>query len=260
MINLIHADLYKIRKSIAFRVCLLVTIICSILLTIISHGLATGDMDIAVNTVSGLSDIFIMSVIGSLMAGISICSDFDSKNIHDAISCGRAAIVSSKIVVYSLIIMILVLPYAICGFVGFAMDGTFSNVLPFSTYTAMMANAPGLAIDVNGVLKALAVCFTSLLLYAARLSFCVPIAFKVRKSVVVMVIGVVFGFLVDLIINVLSKVEILEKLLKLTPFTHINVALDCTAGDLVKDIIISIVFIAIMGIITWVGFRKAEIK
>ncbi len=260
MINLIYGEFYKYRKSLALKICLLITTSCAILLGVLSNGMAKGTMEMTADSLSGLSDIFIISVLGALMAGLAICGDFDTKNIHDAISCGRRNIVISKSIGYCVIIALLTLPYAIVGFVGFVSGGEFQTSLSYSTYLSMMANPSKLAIDGTGIAKSIEVLLISIVLYTARLSFCIPLAFKVKKSVVVTVVGVVLGFLCDFFVNLLSKVPLLDTIVEYTPFSYPMLTLDMGQGELLKILCISMGFLILMIALTNLLFKKDEIK
>ncbi len=260
MINLMHAKLYELRKSMTFKVSLLVTTLCAVILAVLSNGVALGKLDVTADTASGLTDAFIISVIGSLIAGNIICSDFDNKNIHDEISRGRKAIVTSKVIIYCLVISILVLPYALVGFIGFLAQGSFSPNFNFSTYTMLMSNPQGFSITGDNIGKAILVLLVSIVLHVARLSICIPIAFKVRKSVVVTVIGVVFLFVVDFFMVMVAKISALADVVELLPYGKAVLTMDMSTGTLIKYVISSLVFINIMRVITYVGFKKSEIK
>ena len=260
MINLIHAEFYKYRKSLALKICLLITTICAVLLGVLSNGIAKGTIDMAANSLSGLSDIFIMSVLGALMAGLAICGDFESKNIHDAISCGRRNIVISKSIGFCFIIALLVLPYAIVGLIGFISQGDFQSTISYSTYLSIMSNASDLPVNGQNIAKSIEVILISIVLYAARLSFCIPLAFKVKKSVVVTVVAVVLGFLCDFFVNLLSKVPVLDTIVEYTPFSYPMLTMEMGQGQLIKILFVSIGFIGLMVLLTNVLFKKDEIK
>src|SRR5574344_2195626 len=147
MINLLHAELFKLRKSKTFKISLLVTSICALILLGISYGNAAGKCNVSSGNASGLSDVFIMSVIGALMAGVIICADFESKDIHDEIPCGRFGIVVSKSIIYSIIIMILVLPYGVISIAGFISGNNFDQMFNFSVFLNVMSNKENLTVN-----------------------------------------------------------------------------------------------------------------
>lgn len=260
MINLLHAEIYKLFKSKAFHGCFLVTTVCAVILAVLSHQVAAGNISMTADTMSGLSDIFIMSVVGSLMAGLLICADFDNKNIHDEISCGRFSIVMSKSLIFVIMISLLVLPYAIVSFVGFVSGMDFNQAFSFSTYLKLMANVKGYSINAQNIGKAVEVLVISLLLYAARLSFCIPIAFKIRKSVTVTVIGVVIGFVSDFVLSMLGKIPGVKELAKYLPFSYMMMDIGMSQKELIKILLVCIVFIGLMIWLTYALFKKSEIK
>lgn len=260
MINLFKAELYKLRKLKAFKICILISFICAVCLAVITHGLATGDIGMDSSNTNGLSDIFIISVLGPLMTGFVICADFDSKNIHDEISCGRFSIVMSKSLIFAIVISFLALPYAIVALVCFISGAEFSSPFVYSTYLNMMVNENSMAVDASGIVKAVAILLVSFVLYVARLSFCLPLAFVNRKSVVVTVIGVISGFLIDLVMNGISKIPGIGKVTEYLPYHYAEIDLDSSASDLVRILIVSLVFIALMVILTYRLFKRSEIK
>ena len=98
-------------------------------------------------------------------------------------------------------------------------------------------------------------------LTTAKLSVCLPLAFVLRRPLVVMAIGFVWGFLADLIGSTAADVEGLAALVRLTPFASDHVpGLDSTGGDLVGTLAVSLVFIALMGLVSWLLFRRADVK
>ena len=78
MINMIKADLYKMRKSITMKVVFLITLICSILMALMSYFIADGSLS---DTYSGITFLFadanMTSILGSVLAAVFICSDFE---------------------------------------------------------------------------------------------------------------------------------------------------------------------------------------
>lgn len=259
MINLIHAELYQLRKSFLLKVCYLVVIACSIVYAVLAHQVAMGDTSMVGNA-GGVSDIFILSVIGPMLAGIIVCNDFESKNLHDAITRGRKAIVGSKIVVFTLLMMLMVMPYAVTALIGFVSKGEFSSDMFISTYINIISNSGNYDVNAAGTGKVICILLVSLLCYASRMSFCIPLAFKVRKSVIVTVVGVIFGFLIDLILSGAGKITGVDRITDLLPFTHTFLSMDMTWGEIGKVAVVSIVFIILMGALTYRMFKRAEIK
>jgi ABC-2 type transport system permease protein len=212
---------------------------------------------------SGLTEIMIISLLGSLMAGYFICNDFESKTIHDAVACGngRISVVVSKAFVFVLIVILLLLPYAAASLIGFGTGAEFTKPFGVSAFLSILANEAGLGVTASSVGKILVVSLVTMLVYAARLSICLPIAFKVRKPVVVMAIGFAASFLIDLLAGLTKDVPILGNIISNTPYS-LTAAVTMEAGTetLIKAAGISVLFYVIMSAVTYVLFKRAEIK
>lgn len=263
MLNLIHADLYKLRKSTGAKICFIITCICAVAFVYVAHCIAIGKLSSNVSgSASGLADPMLIWLFGSLMAGILVCSDFETKTIHGAVSCGRINIVISKALVYFIIIILLVLPYMLVTIVGFCSGEKFGTPFVGSVFLGILANGSGLTVTVTTICKIIVVSLVEMILYTAELSICLPLAFKIRKPIVVMAIGFSFGFLANLIIMALQDVPVLKYVIKNTPYYFgLNIiTVKTAAGTLLKVTIISIVFFTIMVAITHLLFRRSEIK
>src|SRR5699024_10716731 len=76
-----------------------------------------------------------------------------------------------------------------------------------------------------------------------------------------MAVGFVWGFLADLIGTTAAGVDGLDALVRLTPFAQDHApAPDSTAGDMVGTLAVSLGFIALMGVLAWLLFRRADVK
>lgn len=257
MINLVYGEFFKLKKSTSFKVCILISLICSLALAFISNGLAEGIFNDAVkNSSTGVSDIFIMSVLGPLMVGIFICSDFDSKTIHDLIACGngRKTVVASKAVIYVFIITLITLPYAIVSLVCSQIEMDFIAPFNFSTFTNVLGSNLSLG-------KAIVLVLSGIIVFIGKLSFCIPLAFKIRKPVIVMGIGVASGYIIELLLGFLDDVSGFNKIIRLTPFSKDAIlSANAEADIIIKVIAVSIIFMIIMSILAYGLFKKSEIK
>ena len=265
MINLIHADLYKLGKSKALKISFLLLCAAAGTLVYISHGIAVGSIKAEVSgDASGLTDIVLMGLFSSLMTGIFVCGDFESKLIHDEVACGngRKAVVISKTFVYIMVVMLLYLPYAIAGVAGFCSGAEFAPPFVPSMMLVLIANNAGIAVTASSVVKAIVMMLLTGLVFAARMSFCLPIAFKLRKPVVVMAIGMAADWTLDMIIRAAGDIPVIGTIISYTPYSKIRYELTLASGtgELVEMAVISIVFIALMSAITYTLFRNAEIK
>ena len=260
MLNLLRVDFYKLRKSIVFKVCFLVSLICSVALAVVAHQAAVGNLDIAASSASGLSDIFIFSILMPFAIGMLVCGDFENKDIHAEISLGRGTIVVCKSIVALVTSLLITLPYMVVGLLCFISQGEFSQLFAYSTYLSIMCNTLGESVSAAAVGKAIARMLVMGLIYASAFSISLPIAFKVRKPIIAIIIGEVFAFCSAFVIELLHSIPGVKKLIELTPYYHTNLPADVTNGGLVKCTVISLAFLALMIGSSYLIFRKADVK
>ena len=107
----------------------------------------------------------------------------------------------------------------------------------------------------------LAVTVISGLLMAAKLSVCLPLAFWLKRPLVVMAAGFVWSFLADLLGAEAAGIEGLDALVALTPFAHEHVpSAASSGGELLTTLAVSAAFLAMMGLVSWLLFRRADVK
>lgn len=265
MFNMIKADIYKLSKMQAVKICILTSIVCSLGIAYMLHGVYNGTYSLDASSAFALvSDTMIISILGAVLTGALICGDFESKNIHDEIACGngRFAIVITKTVSISLLIILLVLPYVLMSTIGFATNIGFAiyTGVP-SAFLNILSNATGVEITNEYVLKSVVLSLLITLTYIAKISICIPLAFMARKSIVVIMTGFVSTFLFDIISALLKDVAGISNFIKFLPYTMIyDLNLNCSVEVMVKSFISSVLFITVMLGITYAQFRKAEIK
>ena len=125
-----------------------------------------------------------------------------------------------------------------------------------------MAENSSLGASAASIGKIISISLVEILVYAARLSICIPIAFKATKTMVVMGIGFTFSGLFDLVIGLVDEVPGVSNIISMTPFyrEYMLINIDTEVGTLLKIAGISIVFILIITLITYKLFKRAEIK
>ncbi len=265
MYNLIWSDFYKLRKSSAVKVVFLITAICAVLMSIITNFIALGKLNITMAGIGFLfSDVNTKSILGAVIAGIFICGDFDNKTIHDAVSMGysRAIIIVSKAVVFSLSIVVILLPYAIVTCFDLFSGNKFNVGSNSIGFLYIITKYCGTVISSGEVLKFIIIIFTIMVVYAAQLSICIPVAFTLKKPVFVVAIYYGITIVFAQIPSIAGKYEIFDKICNLTPFgsNYCFLALNTGTEALIKVIVVSLIFIIIMVLITYSVFRKKEIK
>jgi hypothetical protein len=264
MYNMIKADIYKMFKMKSVLICILASIICAVGIAIMLHGVFQGTITLdASSAFALLSDTMIVMVLGSVLTGMLICGSFESKNIHDEIACGngRFAIIVTKTISVFLFIILLTLPYVLLSTIGFASSIGFGRYMGIpSAFFNILSNVPGVEVSSSSIQKSIILGLLITLTYLAKISLCIPIAFKTRKSIAVILIGFVATFAFDILIALTKNVHGME-IFKYLPY-HLGyqLTLDCSVNVMVQSAISSIVFIAWMLSITYQIFRKAEIK
>ncbi|KNZ41254.1 ABC transporter permease [Acetobacterium bakii] len=265
MLNLIRADLFKLGKSTAIKILVGITGLSALILTVMAYLIPQGKLDVGMTGIGFMfSDINMMSILGAVLAGTFICGDFDNKTIHDAIAAGssRMAVIISKAIVFFYGIAILLLPYALAT--GFAlMNGSeFGMDAVALGFLNLLTSGSGNAFAAPDFLKMLMVMLTLMIVYASQLSVCVPLAFALKKPILVVAIYYAITILSAQLIALSASYEIIDAILARTPFggDSIFLTMDSGTGDLVSAIIGSLLFMAVMLVITYGAFRKAEIK
>lgn len=265
MYNLIKADLFKLRKSMAIKILLLITASSSIIMTIIAYMVQQGKLNTSSTNIGFLfSDANMMGILGGALAAIFICNDFDNRTIHEAIVDGnsREKVVTSKAVILCLSSLIILLPYVIVTGIAISTGNKFNMGLTSVGFLKLLTTEGGSAISLSQVWKMVAIIFALLASYAARASVCIPLAIALKKPSIV--VPAYYGLTIFL--AKLSSLEASSKLLKnifqCTPFSgkYSLMTLNTGESDIIKAIVLSLIFIAIITFITGFAFRKSEIK
>ncbi|WP_195573939.1 ABC transporter permease [Paenibacillus sp. 1001270B_150601_E10] len=265
MLNLIQADLFKLRKSSAMKILLGITTLCALVMTFIAYLIPQGKMEASITGIGFMfSDINVISILGGFMAGILICGDFENKTIHDAIANGssRSTVIVSKAVILGMALICLLLPYAIITFISLCLGSEFSMGSVAVVFLHLLTTEGGSVLSAAEIWKTIAIALTLMIVYAAQLSICVPLAFKLKKPILVVVIYYAFSIFTAQLIRLGDSYPWFGRVLSFTPYAgdYTFLTLDTTAGDLFLAILFSVIFIIIMVGITSLMFRRSEIK
>ncbi|MFC7455967.1 hypothetical protein ACFQS2_02060 [Brachybacterium sp. GCM10030267] len=260
MTNQLRADLYVLRHSPTAALCLVAAAIAAALYTWLQHQLAVGDLGAAsANGVQGLSDILLISLLGPLLYGITISQPFETKSVHNALlASGRGAFVASKTVIAALLVASLSLPYGLAVLVGRATGAEFAPAIPTAFSLALTESGE---LTSEALSSVIAITLTSAILTAAKLAVCLPLAIWLQRPLVVMAAGFVWSFVADLLASTAADVDGLDALVRLTPFSaEHSPGPDSSGAEMLAAVAVSIVFIALMGAVTWLIFRRADVK
>lgn len=261
MKNLLAATLYRVIKSTGIRMVFAITTVVAALYYICGHMVANGTIGLEnAGAVTGLGDAMILWIFGPLFTAMVIGADFENKTIHGAIRYGRGKVIVNSVLVCVTGVAVLALPYilgsVVCLACGINMQGAEITAVSACMDSAVRYN------DTYGAGKLLAVFTAFLCVTVAQISICVPVAVKVKKPVIVTAFGFFFGMITAMISAMAANIEALQVIYKLTPYAYgpSEVNLDASGRDLILSVIVSIIFTGLMGLISWLLFRKAEIK
>ena len=264
MMQLFKATLYRMYKSTGVRIAVLFTYVAAIGYYVLGFMIANGDMEAEMaGNVTALGDAMIIWLFGSLVVGVLVGGDFESKTIHGAIGYGRKAVVMNYVFVYMAMMVVLLLPY-ITGSIALIIAGVDMTGAEGTTVSIFMDNiirCNGLSDGINvGKLILSYVSYTVVII--GQLSILIIVAMKLRKAMPVTCVGFIFGMLTALLALLASKVEILDNIYKLTPYNYSisRLGMGADISDMLRGIVVSLVFMAFCGEIGWLAFRKADIK
>lgn len=265
MYNLILADLFKLRKSMAIKILFGITTVSAVLMTVMAYHISQGNMDKGMSGVGFmLSDINMLSILGAVMAGIFICGDFDNKTIHDAIACGfsRGAVVVSKAMVFCCAIAFILLPYAITTGIALSTGSKFSMGSVAVGFLHLLTSEASAAFSASGIWKLLAVMLTLVIVYLAQLSICVPLSLVLKKPVLVVAIYYGFTILCAQLSGLRASSTLVDSFFTFTPYggNYSFLTIDTAWGDIFKAISVSFIFMIVVLAATVRTFRKSELK
>ena len=265
MLNLIQADLFKMRKSSVIKILFGITTVCAIIMAIMAYLIPQGKIG---NQYTGIgflfSDIDIISILGAVIAGVFICGDFENKTIHNAITSGfsRGAVIVSKAIVFISALAFILLPYAIITGIAMSTGARFDMGAVSVGFLNILSKDSTITFSVLVFLKMLAAMLTLIIVYMAQLSICVPLALVIKKPVLVVAIYYGLSICSGQLAALGSSSAVLKNILSWTPFggNYSFVTVNSSVEDLFKAIAICVVSIIVILVITFSIFRKSEIK
>ncbi|MGZ9585858.1 ABC transporter permease [Paenibacillus marinisediminis] len=265
MFNLIRADLYKLRKSTSIKILLGITTLSAILMAIMAYLIPQGKIEASKAGIGFIfSDINVISILGAVVTGIIISSDFDNKTIHNAIAsgCSRVAVIMSKAAVLSLTIALILLPYAIVTWIALGSGNEFSMGSVAVGFLHTLTSEAGTAFSASDIWKLLGITLTLITLYVAQVSICIPLAFMLKKPVLIIPIYYGFTILCAQLMGSSGGASLFDRIFSVTPYggDYAFMTLDTDIGMLLQALAVSLVFIIVMVAIVYGAFRRTEIK
>jgi len=265
MLNLIQADLFKMRKSLVIKILFGFTTLCAIIMVIMAYLIPQGKIGSQYTGIGFLfSDIDIISILGAVIAGVFICGDFENKTIHNAITSGfsRGAVIVSKAIVFFSALAFILLPYAIITGIAMSTGAKFDMGDLSVGFLNILTKDSTIVFHTTVFMKMLATMLTLMIVYMAQLSICIPLALVLKKPVLVVAIYYGLSIICGQLAGLSSSSPVLKNILALTPFggDYSFLTLDSGMGNILKAIVVCLVCIIVMLVITFSIFRKLEIK
>lgn len=265
MINLIRADLYKMRKSSVIKILFGITTLSAIIMTLMAYFIEQGKIPSAYTGIGFLlGDINMISILGAVAAGVFISGDFDNKIIHQTIASGssRLNVIISKAISLISVVFIMLLPYAIIVGIALSTGCQFNMGAVSVGFLNILTKEAGIDFTVSIFFKMIITMFTLMLVYMAQLSICIPFAILLKKPVLVVAIYYGFTILCAQLNGLRNSSQIFDTIYTYLPFggKYTLVAFDTGTGDIIRAIAVSVVFIILMIALTYSIFRKTEIK
>lgn len=265
MINLIHADLYKMRKSSVIKVLFGITTLSAIVMTLMAYFIQQGKIPAAYTGIGFLlGDMDMISILGAVAAGVFISGDFDNKTIHQTIASGssRLNVIISKAITLICVVFIMLLPYAIIVGIALGTGCQFNMGAVSVGFLNILTKEAGIDFTVSIFFKMIIIMLTLIFVYMAQLSICIPLAILLKKPVLVVAIYYGFTILCAQLAGLRNSSQIFDTIYTYLPFggKYTLLSFDTGTGDIIKAIAISVVFIILMIVLTYSIFRKTEIK
>lgn len=265
MYNLIWADLFKLRKSMAIKLLFGITTVSAAAMAVMANLIPQGKVNASMTGIGFLfSDINVISILGAVIAGIFICGDFDNKTIHDAITNGysRGTVIAAKAAAFCCAIAFILLPYAIITVVALSTGSGFNMGSVAVGFMNVLTSTAGTVFSAADVWKLFIVMLTLIIVYMSQLIVCVPLALLLKKPV--LIVAIYYGFTILCAqLTVLSRSStVFNRIFSFTPYggSYTFITLNSGAGDILKAISVSLIFMIVMLAVTYCGFRKSEIK
>ncbi len=265
MVNMIRADLYKIFKSTVIKVLFAITLFCSLMMVLFAYLIPKGSLGGEYTGIGFMfADMNTMSILGAVTAGIFICGDFENKTIHNMIADGgrRGRIIVSKSIAYFCSVLFIILPYALVTIIGVCSGNKFDMGSVSIGFLNILSKDSGVELSASVLAKLIVVAGTLILVHISQLSLCLPIAFAVKKPVLVVAIYYAISIVSGQVSSLASRSEVVNDIFSLTPFggNRMFLTVQSGGGELFKAFAVSILFSVAVIVVTYGIFRKSEIK
>lgn len=265
MINLILADLYKLRKSMAIKILFGITVISSVTMAVMAYMIQYGKLNTGSTGIGFLlSDANIIGILGAVISGVFICGDFDNRIIHESIVDGKSRwqVIISKSVIFGCAVIFILVPYVLAACIALSTGYKFSMGAASIGFLHIITALGGTTFSALNILKLAVVILVLLIVYMAQLSLCIPLAITSKKPVIVVAVYYGITVLCAQLTTLAGRSKTFEHIFACTPYggDYLLLTVNSSAQDILKAVCVSLVYIVIMAAVTFAAFRKSEIK
>lgn len=260
MINLLRAELFKVKKSKGLFVLFVIMLISAIGMAVMAHLIAKDQISASLSgLVFMFSDVNMFSIIGAVAASIIICADFEVKTVQAPIFSGynRYTMVFSKALTLFSFSILFILPFMVVTFVGLQSGSAFQIQTGSIGFLHILTTEAG----VSNVWKYIIVSLALMFVYMSQTSVCILLAYVMKKPV--FVVSAYYALTILLAqLSTVSEKSVLGGFMRSTPFggKHAMLTMASSMSDIINAFTISIQFIFIMIGLAFLYFRRAEIK
>lgn len=261
MINVIRADLYKVFRGCAIWICVAISTTSALVITVFSHLFYTGAAHLSSGgMVSILTDASILSQLACVMSGLLLCGDFENKSVAACIAAGhgRLSIVVGKSIAYFIVCFVPMLSYFFVALGAFFTKAGFIGDFVASPFLGILVSA-NRSFTTQFAAKYLAAFLVTAIIYVGQFSICVLFAFMIKKTAVVIGVSYFLSMFIGMTSGSVDKSCGFGKALSYLPFYQ-SVSINSTAGEFARAAALCIGFIAGILILTWLIFRKSDVK
>lgn len=260
MYNLIHSALFKTKKSKTVRVLFFISLLSTIIVYSGGYTIANGDMSADSGSILFLfSDMSMLTILGAVLAAHLIGTEFEDRTMQHLISSGygRFQIVASSFITFWIASVFIMLPYIVAALIAFVTETPIS----LGSTTPGFINLLSVPGEVS-IGKAIALIATMGIIYIGQISFAGFIAILLKKAMFVIAIFYALSILSGQIAGVKDSIPALYNAFAATPFGGEYITLNPLASTdtIVSAIIVSISFMCIVLFLSYMYFRKAEVK
>lgn len=253
---LLAVDAYKMWRSKVVKILLALAVVSAGLMVYFAHQIAEGKLNEGNSLIAFFSDMQIFSLLGSIIMGLFFCNDFEEKIVENAISSGqkRWNIVFSKIISLLFLSCLFAAPYIGAILLMKFLDLPLVVYLPTPFFSLVE-----LVRSTANIGRALILCGSIIVVYTAQLSIGLPILFGLKKPVLVMSLNYI---LLGLLGTMLNSNDALKDLIAWTPYgiDFQQLVNNWKLTTILQNLAVSFFFMVCMVVISFVIFKKAEVK